>query len=314
MSGHDAEPTWPGRESAAGEQPAGAGPERGEVRASPSTRAARSFPARIAVTAVSLPGLSSARDFQLRDRRRAGSVLAAGIAARAFLMLLPLSFLVSAVVGFLTDADPGLPTHAGRAVGLTAVLVRTIGQSSGDARRARWVLLSLGAVVLVYAVSSLYRALRLTHAVVWDVRPGRAQTRTTVLVCALLVLTPLAGSLASVVRSQLPGLLQVAAVPATLLFFCAIWLWVSWLLPHRADRWWALLPGSIAWGFGIIVMQLISVSILPRLLSSSSELYGVLAVASVAMLWLFVVGRLMVAAASLNALLWERRQAPRPSA
>jgi uncharacterized BrkB/YihY/UPF0761 family membrane protein len=43
-------------------------------------------------------------------------------------------------------------------------------------------------------------------------------------------------------------------------------------------------------------------------IESASELYGALGAASAVLLWLYLIGRLVVASAVLNATLWERRR------
>ena len=271
------------------------------------THANKRLLARLRSTASSLPGSTQAFELTRRDRQRAGSVLAAGIGARTFLMLLPLAFIVAAVVGFLDETSPGFSTREVRAAGLTANLVRVVAQSSGDARRGRWVFLAVGVVLLFYAAYSLFRALFMTHLVAWGMTSARIRIGSVVLVCVLLVLLPVFGGVASLAREAPPGLLIALVLPAGLVMYSSLWLWVSWLLPHRADRWTGLVPGALAWGGGMLVLQCISVLVLPDRVGGLSQLYGTLAVASSAMAWLFILGRLTVGAATLNAVLWDRR-------
>ena len=96
----------------------------------------------------------------------------------------------------------------------------------------------------------------------------------------------------------------------SILPFAALWLGVSLLLPRdpRAS-WVALLPGSLLIGVGVWLIQLFSVYVLASRVDKASTLYGSLGVAAALLAWLYVLGRLIVAAAMLNATLWERRQA-----
>ena len=263
---------------------------------------------------ASLPGSTQAFELRRRDRQRAGSVLAAGLGARTFLMLLPLAFIVAAVVGFLDETFPNFSARTVRAAGLTANLVKIVAQSSADARRGRWVLLIVGLVLLVYAALSLYRALYMTHLLAWDMTTADIRAGSVVLACVLLVLLPIVGGLASLARELAPGVLLLLAVPAGIALYSALWFVMSWLLPRRADRWTGLVPGALAWGGGMIVLQFIAVFVLPDRLGGMSQLYGSLATASSAIATLFIVGRLTVGAATLNATLWDRRgKAVRPS-
>jgi len=164
MSDHNATPTQSPRE---GEEPPTIG--HPDPPAAQAPRAGTdALAARLRAAVASLPGSTQAFELRRRDRQRAGSVLAAGIAARTFLMLLPLAFIVAAGVGFLDQTNANFSTRTVRAAGLTANLVNVVSQSSGDARRGRWVLLIVGVVLLVYAALSLYRALYMTHLVAWD--------------------------------------------------------------------------------------------------------------------------------------------------
>jgi uncharacterized BrkB/YihY/UPF0761 family membrane protein len=307
MSEHDARSTQSSRK---GERSAPAGHSDQSLTQGPKA-GTDALPSRLRAALASLPGSAQAFELRRRDRQRAGSVLAAGIAARTFLMLLPLAFIVAAAVGFLDQTYANFSARTVRAAGLTANLVKVVAQSSGDARRGRWVLLIVGVVLLVYASLSLYRALYMTHLVTWDMTAAESHAGSVVLACVLLVLFPILGGLASLARESPPGVLLLVGVPAGVALNSALWLVMSWLLPHRADRWTGLVPGALAWGGGMIVLQFIAVFVLPDRLGGMSQLYGSLATASSTFAWLFIFGRLTVAAATLNATLWDRRTGPR---
>lgn len=288
----------------------------GQPRAGPSPASPiRAHPPRIAAlvarlraTAVALPGSTQAFELRRRDRQRAGSVLAAGLGARIFLMLLPLAFIASALIGFLDQSNPNFSTRTVHAAGLTANLVKVISQSSADARRGRWILLALGMVLLFYAAHGLYRALYMTHLVAWGMQSSEVHAGSLVLASALLVLLPFIGALTSLTRQAHLGLLLLVALPACAALYSALWLCISCLLPNRAGRWTGLLPGALAWGAGVLMLQFVTVFVLPDRVGGMSQLYGSLATASSTMAWLFLLGRLTVGAATLNAVLWDRSQ------
>ena len=81
------------------------------------------------------------------------------------------------------------------------------------------------------------------------------------------------------------------------------------LLPHRAERWPDLLPGALLLAVGFQLVQVAVVFYFAPKLERSSELYGVLGVAAVLLVWLYIIARLATAAAFLNATLFERRYA-----
>jgi uncharacterized BrkB/YihY/UPF0761 family membrane protein len=249
-----------------------------------------------------MPGASTARGMLVRDRRHAGSVLAAGLAFRIFLMLLPLYLLASSVLGFLPSQGVASVESTLRLGGAVAKAVST---GAAEAHDGRWLLLLTGLVLLVYTLNSALRALRLVHVVAWQEQPERSGPLTTALAGLLLIVLLAWGALASVLVALLPnlgpliGLLLVAALGST-------WLLLSTLLPHGSAPWRALVPGALVVAVGLSAMHLVSAYYLPHKLSSTSQLYGALGVAATVMTWLFVACRLIVAATVLNALRWER--------
>ena len=86
------------------------------------------------------------------------------------------------------------------------------------------------------------------------------------------------------------------------------WWLASWLLPHGDAPPVALVPGALLFAIAVQVMHLVTVLYLSRKLSSASELYGDLGGAATLLLWLYLISRLMVAAAMLNAAMWVRHQ------
>jgi uncharacterized BrkB/YihY/UPF0761 family membrane protein len=92
--------------------------------------------------------------------------------------------------------------------------------------------------------------------------------------------------------------------------FSCLWLAVSLLLPRdRRAPWTALIPGALLVGITVCAAHLASVYLLAHRVQRASELYGSLGIAAALLAWLYLVGRLMVGSAMLNATLWDRRQA-----
>jgi uncharacterized BrkB/YihY/UPF0761 family membrane protein len=252
-----------------------------------------------------MPGATTARGMYQRDRRHAGSVLAAGLAFRLFLMLLPLFLLASSALGFLAGGRGESVSAVESALGLHGAVVKAMSDTGSDAHDGRWLLLLTGLVLLVYTVNSAYRALRMVHVVAWQDRPGRARPLATALACALLIGMLLWGGLASALTSRLPDAWPLTG-PLLIAELGGTWLLLSMLLPHGTAPWRALLPGAAIVAIGLGAMHVVSTYYIPHKLSSTSQLYGALGVAATLMTWLFLACRLIVAATVLNALLWER--------
>ena len=88
----------------------------------------------------------------------------------------------------------------------------------------------------------------------------------------------------------------------------AVWLYASNNLPHDDDApWWAMLPGSVMFGIGVLVLHLVTVYWIAREVENKSDTYGAIGVSLALLLWAYLLGRLIVAAAALDAALWRRR-------
>ena len=90
--------------------------------------------------------------------------------------------------------------------------------------------------------------------------------------------------------------------------FAAIWLLLEWLLPHGDAHWRELLPGALLVAVGVQLIHLGTVLFVAGRIERSSETYGSLGVAFTMLFWLFVVSRVIVASAMLNAALAHARR------
>jgi uncharacterized BrkB/YihY/UPF0761 family membrane protein len=86
-----------------------------------------------------------------------------------------------------------------------------------------------------------------------------------------------------------------------------MWLGVSTLLPNRAADWKDLVPGALLVACGVEALHLFTVIFLGPKLSSATELYGGIGVATTILLWMYLAGRLVIGAAILDAAMIDRR-------
>ncbi len=86
------------------------------------------------------------------------------------------------------------------------------------------------------------------------------------------------------------------------------WLGVSLLLPHAHARWRALVPGAMLFTVGIAMLHVATAYYLAPKLAREPALYGSLGTAAVLLLWLYLLSRLAVASAFLNATMWRRKR------
>ena len=95
--------------------------------------------------------------------------------------------------------------------------------------------------------------------------------------------------------------------------FSAVWLWVSMWLPSKDVPWTAFLPGAIFFGLGLEALYVLTAYFLQIKLANASELYGALGLATTGLFFLFLIGRGVIWAAELNAVVWDVRNERRAS-
>jgi uncharacterized BrkB/YihY/UPF0761 family membrane protein len=84
------------------------------------------------------------------------------------------------------------------------------------------------------------------------------------------------------------------------------WLLVSWFLPHADECTWTdLLPGAIFFGIGVEALHVFTVYWIAHEISTKSDRYGAIGTALALLLWAYILGRLIVASATLNAARWR---------
>ncbi len=241
-----------------------------------------------------------------RDGEAGGGIIAGALAYRLFLWLLPLALVAVAGLGLAAEAASESPTETARTLGVSGLVSSSVAKAAEGP--GRWYALAIGIPVLVWVTRSLLRALIVTHRLLWqDVRASapKPTLRATLRLLALLLGFSAVGAVASALRewSPGPGLLVTLLM---LLPSAGIWLLVTLGLPHRGAHWSALAPGALLGAAGLEVIHLFTAYFIAPYSIEKEGTYGALGAAAALLLGLFVVSRLVVASAVLNATLWER--------
>jgi membrane protein len=242
-----------------------------------------------------------------RDGDVGGGIIAGALAYRFFIWLLPLALVAVAGLGYAADAESKSPEEAADSLGVGGLITSSISNAANSSNR--WYALLVGIPVLLWATRSVLRALIAAHRLVWgDVRsaaPKATPLATLRLLGLLLALLAVSG-LTSAVRAWSGG----AGVLSTLLIAlpsAGVWLLVSLRLPHRGSSWTALIPGALLFGLGTELFHAVTAYIIAPYAINKQGTYGALGLAAALLVGLFLLCRLMVSAAVLNATLWERR-------
>jgi uncharacterized BrkB/YihY/UPF0761 family membrane protein len=242
-----------------------------------------------------------------RDSRIAGGMLAGAIAFRLFLLVVPLLLILVAGLGFLHESDT--ERSASQELGFSQALVDTMSTVGANAARGRWITLWVGLVATVFAVRTLIKSLRIVHNLAWGANRKPSANRPLDVLTGVGIVAVVVGLLAGGqwVRARTPG----GGILASILIgavVTALYYLVEQLLPRgEGAPWTALVPGAVLVGVGTQALHAITVFYFAGRVSRMSETYGPLGVAIVALLWLYILGRLIVGAAVLNAALWDRR-------
>jgi membrane protein len=244
-----------------------------------------------------------------RDMRSGGELLASALAMRLFLLLLPFTAAQLALVGLVTNANPDSAVSTLKSVGITSAAASSVTESSRLSTTSLWLVLIGSLFALVLSARTTLRALWTIHALAWSEAPGRPPRpwlgAVTVIGC---ILAMLGLYLLTPVMQHAFGLgLGVVALLIAIAISTALWLAIMWLLPHGAAPWQALIPGALVTAVGTAVMHAVATLFLVTAVSHYSAAYGALGGAVAMLLWFYAVGRIIVAAAMLNAARWERR-------
>jgi uncharacterized BrkB/YihY/UPF0761 family membrane protein len=247
-------------------------------------------------------------DVAERDAEVGGGIIAAALAYRLFIWLLPVALVAVVGLGIAADAESESPEQAAEQLGVAGLVSSSVANAADSPNR--WYALVIGIPLLVWATRGLLRVLIGAHRLVWlDVRAGapRPTLLATLRLLALLLCYGVVTTFATAVRAWSGGV----GLLSTLLLaipYAAIWLLVTLRLPHRDAVWTALIPGCVVFGIGVESLHVLAAYAFAPWAASRQGTYGALGIAAALLFGLFLVSRLIVAAAVLNATLRDRRQ------
>jgi uncharacterized BrkB/YihY/UPF0761 family membrane protein len=253
-----------------------------------------------------------------RERPVAVGILAASLAFRLFALLVPLGYLLVAGLGFAADRAAGetSPRDENRLGDLVIASVAAATRTSG---RGRWLALILGGLATLIAAAAVLEVLRWVHLLAWRMAPARGRVSPWLVLglVAGVAVVSFTGTLAEQARADARGLASEVTVLLTtaglqLVVLAVLWLALTLAMPRPPGvSWTAMVPGACLFAVGYLAFVLtVSLYFAPRA-ARASTVYGSLGVALTLLVSLFLFSRLAVAAAELNATLWERRHSSR---
>jgi membrane protein len=254
------------------------------------------------------------------DRRYAGGLIASGMAFRVFVVLVPFAFVVVTAFGYVAELiDSESPQTVARDLGITGLVASAIDASIGGSAWERIVALVLALFALLWATWTLMRAMQTVFGLAWS-RPSTTSLTKTwrplLWIVGLMLAMFVGGAAVSVVLENVGLLLAIVIRLVLFGLLIALWVAVSWLLPRAPETTWrALLPGAVLLAVGVEVLQFLTVYFFSVYVEDKTETYGAIGASIAILLWAYLLGRLVVTSAFLNAERWRRaHEAAEPTA
>ena len=243
-----------------------------------------------------------------RDAQTGGGVLAAAVAFRLFMFLVPYAFVMVTGFGLASSAAGQDPGDAARSAGIGGLLANAVASTSTLSLWNRLVALVVGGFALALTARSLVRVVWIVHRLIWRVETaGKPNPWAPLVLVGLITVLFGVTDLAAWLGSQSFGF-RVLAVLLTIVLSGAAWYLVSWWLPREDCEWTALLPGALIVGIGVGVLHLLTITYVVHVVTRKSALYGAIGIALALLLWTYFAGRLLTAAIAANASLWKHRR------
>ena len=243
------------------------------------------------------------------DANVGGGILAGALAFRLFLFMVPFVYVVFTVLAAIARAMGQNPAQVSGNVGITGILASAVVKIDEQSAWTQATLV-LGAIVTLFITSgALMKALYVVHWLVWRVHrimPAGLAPR-----LALVGFTLVASALSVAINKLRTSAGITGAVLAVLIITAvsfALWWWVSWKLPHAPDPPRGLIPGALLMAVGADVLDLLTTYWIGNLAARKTNTYGAVGIAIAVLLWVYILGRITVGSAGLNAALWHRRQ------
>ncbi|HUW03867.1 MAG TPA: YihY/virulence factor BrkB family protein [Acidimicrobiales bacterium] len=248
-----------------------------------------------------MPVIGAALRIQERVGEIKGNQLATSIAFGMFLSLFPLLLAIIATVGFLAGSNPDFTDDLIDNLGLTGAAADAFRDVIANAEDSKRTASIIGVAGLLWSGLSLVGTLALVINTSWQVKGRGLVDKLSGIVWLLGGGVLLVASLGlSSLLDDLPGLLTPLDVLLGLALGFGLFLWTFWFLGAAKPPVRSLMPGALLCAAGFEVLKVLGAVVVPRIVASSSALYGSLGVVFAIIAWLVFFGRLIVYGTVLN--------------
>ena len=241
-----------------------------------------------------------------------GNNLAAAVTLQAFLSLFPLLLVAIAVVGFVSAGGVDIAAQFARELGLRGEAASAITDAVAAAEDSRRAASIIGFIGLAWTGLGLVDAVQNGFNQIWQVRArGIKDKLVGVGWLGGAAVIMLVGAGATALVALLPGWFAPLGVAIAIALNFCLWIWTAKLVPNRDVGWRVLVPGALLGALGMEGLKAIAGFYVPRLVTSSSQLYGSIGVLFAVIAWLYLLARLAMYTAVLDVVLYERSEGTR---
>lgn len=241
-----------------------------------------------------------------RFSEKRGSNLAAAIAFRAFLGLFACLVLSFAIAGYLNASGRAVSESIIRNLGLSGDAAKSVYNAVKQAQSSRATTTIFGLLGLVWTGTGLSMAIAYAWNSAWGIPGGGLRGRASGVLwmlgsgACILVAVGSTSWIAS--HHALPIIAIIIGITSDLILV----LLTAVLLParHIPLRW--MLPAVIVTSIGLSGARFAGATVLPLIASDSSAIYGTLGVFFALLIWMLVIGYVLVTAAMVEVIIWER--------
>ena len=208
-----------------------------------------------------------------------GNYVAAAVTLAAFVSLFPLILVIIAVIGVVSSHSNDIAGSIIHNLGLSGEAAKAVTSAISTAQQSKRAASIIGLAGLLWSGLGLVAAIEYALDTVWQVKGRGMRDKLGGLVwlagAGLLFLATFALTTA---LNFLPAALAPVGIVVGLAIDVGLWLWTFKVLTNNDIGWKALLPGAVFGAVGLEILKAVGSIYVPRLVASSSAMYGSLGV------------------------------------
>ncbi len=255
--------------------------------------------------------LGTALEVQTRVGETNGGSVASATTVQLFVALFPLILVSIAALGFVTSNDATVTEDIIDGLGLTGSASDSVQDAIATAQDSRRAATVVGVLGLLWSGLGVTTAVSMAVRTPWQRKIEGIKTKGFGLVWLLVGAVTLGGAIgAGALLNRTPEAVPRPVVTVGLILVgigleLGFFLWTFWILGDRRAGWRSFIPGAVVGALGLEVLKLVGTVVVPRMVASSSSLYGPIGVVFAIIAWLTIFSKLIVYASALNAVRYE---------